>query len=404
MDLVPVAAFILLFPTAALLALPALCDAWAWAAGRLNRSKHTGRSQKPAAERLLFLVPAHNEEDLIGRCVASLRNQDYPLNKVTIVVVADHCDDRTASIARDGGAVVLERRGGGGRGKHHAIGWATERISLCEYAAVVLIDADTVVDPSFSRAVVRHAPLENVAIQSYDGLSNEFENWLTRMAGVLTRNRWDMVLHWKEAADLNCPLTGDGSVLGTRVLERFPWNVETITEGWELYARLTLAGVRILYEPGARVYAQETRWLGQSASQRQRWSSGRIAVFRRYARTLLTKPGIPLVQRLDLIAELSSTGPIMRAFLGAAGIAALLAFDTPAAPVLIALFAAPIVEPLGMSLASLARHPHPAATVRAFTRLPAYALWRVGVGFSAFFLSGKDAWIRTGRHTEDRGR
>jgi glycosyltransferase involved in cell wall biosynthesis len=36
------------------------------------------------------LVPAHNEADLVERCVASLRNQDYPPDRLQILVIADN--------------------------------------------------------------------------------------------------------------------------------------------------------------------------------------------------------------------------------------------------------------------------------------------------------------------------
>lgn len=391
---------LVLLPPAILLALPTICNAAAWLGG-LGRAKGV-REAMPARTdppSLLFLIPAHDEEGLIGRCLDSLRRQDYPRHRITAIVVADHCSDRTAPIAREAGAVVLERRVGG-RGKHHAIGWALDRLPLGSHAAVVLIDADTILEPDFARQMARHAPLEGALIQSYDGISNEFENRLTRMAGVLTRNRWDTVLHWKEAAGLNCPLTGDGSLLGTDIIARFGWSVRTITEGWELYARFTLAGVPIRYEPRARLYAQEARSAGQSGSQRRRWTSGRLAVLRHYAAAILTARGVPLAQRLDLVAELSAVGPVMRAFLGVAGLIATVVLDAAAAPVLVALFATSFLDPLALSLLSLSRHPQPRATMAAFLGLPAYAAWRVGIGFRAFFESGKDAWIRTARHDE----
>lgn len=394
------ALFLALLPVATLLALPTISNVWAWLAGRL---RPRGRSDDPSPEHdlplLLFLIPAHDEQGLIGRCLDSLRRQRYPADRITAVVIADHCQDDTAALAGQAGAVVLERREGG-RGKHHAIRWALERIPLREHAAVVLIDADTLLDPNFSRMMARHAPLENALIQSYDGLSNEFENRLTRMAGVLTRNRWDLMLHWKEAAGLNCPLTGDGSVLGTGVLARFGWDVKTITEGWELYARFTLAGLPIRYEPRARLYAQEARSPRQSGSQRRRWTSGRLAVLRRYARALVTTPGVALLQRVDLAAELSSVGPVMRAFLGAAGIVGVLMARPVGAGFLVALFATSLLEPVALSLLSLARHPQPTRTLAAFVGLPAYVVWRVGVGFRAFFETGLDTWVRTARHDE----
>src|SRR5512142_1821859 len=46
--------------------------------------------------RFAFVVPAHNEELVIERTVASLRSVDYPPDLFQIFVVADNCSDQTA--------------------------------------------------------------------------------------------------------------------------------------------------------------------------------------------------------------------------------------------------------------------------------------------------------------------
>ena len=55
------------------------------------------------------IVPAHNEQDLLPACLASLRRSARALRGVPahVVVVADSCLDRTAEAARHGGATVL---------------------------------------------------------------------------------------------------------------------------------------------------------------------------------------------------------------------------------------------------------------------------------------------------------
>ncbi|MHC5004446.1 MAG: glycosyltransferase family 2 protein, partial [Planctomycetota bacterium] len=48
--------------------------------------------------RLSVIVPAHNEERVIDRCISSLRSQDY--ENLEIVLVLDRCTDGTLEIAR----------------------------------------------------------------------------------------------------------------------------------------------------------------------------------------------------------------------------------------------------------------------------------------------------------------
>lgn len=389
----------LLLAPALFLAAPVLADLAAWLSSKARRREEGG---PPSADlpRILFLVPANDEETLIDRAVRSLLAQDYPEERRTVVVVADNCGDRTASVARTAGATVLERHSRSRRGKHHAIGWALERLPLDRHAAVVIVDADTIVEPDFARQLARRAPLDEALVQARVGASNEDESWLTRLAAVLTRSRWDLALPLKERAGLNCPLTGDGTVLGTTILRRHGWRIRTITEGWELYAQYTLAGLEIEYEPRARLYAQEARSLEQSRSQRERWTAGRLAVLRASFGEILTSRRIGLLQKLDLVAELSSVGPVMRAFLGLVGVAVGLVTGGVIGVVLAVLFLSPLLQTLLYAAISVTRHPNPASTLKAFLRLPMYVVWRVGVGLGTFFRSGTDRWVRTERHEE----
>jgi cellulose synthase/poly-beta-1,6-N-acetylglucosamine synthase-like glycosyltransferase len=372
-------------------------DALAYAAGLVRRQRHRNPPSDPTAA-LLFLVPAHNEELLIARCVDSLCAMRYPPALRRVVVIADNCTDQTAALARQHGARVLERVSADNRGKGHAIGWSLQQLELGDVAAVVIVDADTIVEPDYAAAIAAQGPLEDAALQTYDGLSNEFENALTRMAGLLTRNRYGTSLRLKARAGLNCPLTGDGVVLGTQLLSRFPWQVATITEGWELYARLTVAGQTVSYAPEARLYAQEANSLASSRTQRQRWAAGRLAVLRAYLRSILTSPKIRLLQRLDLVAELSNLGPVTHCTLGAAGVLIAIVMRPPFFTYLTAILATPIVHQTALSALSLRRHPEPLGTVAAFASLPRYVLWRLGVAVGVLGGRRPQAWVRTKRH------
>ncbi|HET9080980.1 MAG TPA: glycosyltransferase [Trebonia sp.] len=55
------------------------------------------------------VVPAHNEQELLPSCLASLRRAAQGLHgtRVHLIVVADACGDQTADLARRGGAAVV---------------------------------------------------------------------------------------------------------------------------------------------------------------------------------------------------------------------------------------------------------------------------------------------------------
>ena len=77
--------------------------------GLFGKSRKYGEA--PNDKKYCFLVPARNEELVIGNLIDSVRAMDYPQELVDIIVVADNCDeeDKTAEIARSKGAIVFER-------------------------------------------------------------------------------------------------------------------------------------------------------------------------------------------------------------------------------------------------------------------------------------------------------
>ena len=381
------------------LMLPTLSDlislAWAAVAGRRQAPPAKG-----ALPRLLFLVPAHDESLLIEACVRSLLEQHYPAERRTVVVIADNCTDATAELARASGAACLERTDLEQRGKPRAIAWALERLQVASYDAVVIIDADTVVDPGFAGALADAAPLADKAIQAFYDVSNPDENALTRMSTVFGVARYRFAFPLKQATGLNVPLGGNGMCIGTNVLARHGWNAFSICEDWEMYALLTTAGVPIEVAPRARLFAQEARSLDQSASQRKRWAAGKLTVVWRLGGALLAAPALGVRARIDALAELTAPGPAVHL-----GLVLLLAPLCLFAPIpggtLLAIgLLASLVRHVAYTAAAIAIDPNPGRVAASFLYLPFYTAWRLFIQLTALSMLGDKPWVRTVRHVE----
>jgi glycosyltransferase involved in cell wall biosynthesis len=94
------------------------------------------------------LIPAHNEESGIAQAITNIFESNYPLEKVTVFVVADNCTDRTAEAARKAGALVFERFDNTSRGKGQALDWFLKNCKeqYLSTDAMTMIDADVSVD------------------------------------------------------------------------------------------------------------------------------------------------------------------------------------------------------------------------------------------------------------------
>jgi 1,2-diacylglycerol 3-beta-glucosyltransferase len=348
--------------------------------------------------RLLFLVPAHDEELLIADCVRSLVGLHYPAARRDVVVIADNCADATATIARTEGATALERTDAELRGKPRAIAWALERLPFREYDSVVIVDADTVVDPGFAAELARVPSLRGKAVQGLHGVRNPNDSALTRMAAVFATARYRFEFPLKSAAGLNVPLMGNGMALGSEVLATHGWTAFSICEDWEMYGHLTQLGVKIEGVPGARLYSQEARSLQQSASQRRRWAAGKITVLLRYLGPLTRSRAISAHQKFDTVAELTALGPAVHLGLVAALSTLLHLLAVPGATAATVVLLVPIARLGVYTMAALRLEPHPIRTGAAFLYLPFYTVWRLCLQVSALGMVGDKPWIRTERH------
>ncbi len=86
------------------------------------------------------LIPAHDEEEGIGACLAAL----IPLlpSPRTALVIADNCSDETAAIAVALGAEVLTRDVAELRGKGYALKYGLDHLEQDPPDSVVFLDAD----------------------------------------------------------------------------------------------------------------------------------------------------------------------------------------------------------------------------------------------------------------------
>src|SRR5947207_1475938 len=352
--------------------------------------------QTPQTPRLLFLVPAHNEQLHIAGCVQSLREMSYPESAVEIVVIADNCSDATATIVRGLGVPCLERVDPKFPGKPRAIAWALDQFDLTAWDACVIVDADSAVAKDFATGLSSLAPLNDIVFQPNNLVLNEFDSWLTRLGGLLGRCRFEVTFPLKQAAGLNIPI-GNGMGIGTNLLLKHGWLSYSITEDSELYALYTLAGVKIRHATRASIYSDESRSLREGATQRHRWLSGRIHAIRDLAGRII-RGDIGWRQKLDLFVELGLASPVLHLVI-AIGIMAIALFGIGgAAGVWISLFAAASLSGIVVTtLVTVSHHPQRWRTVFAFVMLPAYAVWRLAVFGATLVTLGDTTWRRTSR-------
>ncbi len=134
----------LLLPLALAVGVPMLIWAMECAAALLLPARPGPQATKRRPT-MTVLVPAHNEARGIRRSLESLMAQMEARD--AIVVVADNCTDETADIARQCGAIVLERCEPARRGKSYALEFGISSLPEQLPDVVVVVDSDCTAHP-----------------------------------------------------------------------------------------------------------------------------------------------------------------------------------------------------------------------------------------------------------------
>jgi cellulose synthase/poly-beta-1,6-N-acetylglucosamine synthase-like glycosyltransferase len=360
----------------------------------------------PSRSRFLIVIPAHDEEGAIGATVRSCKALDYDPSGFSIHVIADNCTDGTADEAREAGASVVERSTLDRRSKGHALEYFFTEVPEgrpdAGHDATVLIDADTVVDPSLLRVFDRAVREGKDWVQGYYTVRNPDASWRTRLmtfAFSLANGVWMLGL---DRLLLSVGLKGNGMCFSSNGLRRVPWKAHGLVEDMEFALMLRAAGERVHFEPEARVFGEMvSRGGAGAASQRHRWEAGRRSLRGKFAGELGRSKKLGAYSKLSYLLDLffPPLATLALALVAASSVHALAWLDprfVPASRILLPIHAAMAGTFLAYAASPLAVMGLPARYLASLLALPYYVAWKI---FIALGRRSPKTWVRTPRES-----
>ena len=255
---------------------------------RLTRRGASQPSSTPKYNKFAIIVPAHNEELMIGDLVESVKDLDYPKNRYTLIIIADNCTDKTEEIVRKKGIQCFARTDSNKRGKPYALNWILKRIDVDRYDAFSIIDADTIVHKDYLKGMNKKINDGAEAIQAYFDVMNPDDSWLTRLMVIPGILKFKVRYFCKDILGLSCPLMGNGMCFSKNIIAKYGWNAFSVTENWEYYVQLLNNNYIVRYAEDAIIYSHAVSALSQGEAQRKRWFKGRFGVLFDYYKELLS--------------------------------------------------------------------------------------------------------------------
>jgi glycosyltransferase involved in cell wall biosynthesis len=217
------------------------------AAAALRRVREKPVRKAEIEPSVTVIVPAHNEEDVIGPRVENLLGLDYPAEQLELVVASDASTDRTHEIVQsfDGRVRLLECERAG------KLPTMNRAVRETESEILAFGDANATWSPDALRKLVRNFADPDVAyvcgqvrFQREDGTNREGVYW-----------RYEM---WQRASEsaLGSITGGNGAIYAVRRSDYFEWPFGHDQGFPTLMAQ---KGRRAVYEPEAMAFEKPSR-------------------------------------------------------------------------------------------------------------------------------------------------
>ncbi|MDI6821741.1 MAG: glycosyltransferase [Actinomycetota bacterium] len=220
--------------------------------------------------RVSILVPAYNEEKVIGNCINWLLQTTYP--NYEIIVVDDGSTDGTADEVLKFAhyQVKLIRKPNGGKASA-----LNEGIRNSDGEILVMMDADTKFEPNTVGELVRHFKDPKIGAVSGNikvGNRNTILTLWQSMEYIMSCN-----LDRRMMSILNCITVVPGPVGAFRreaIEEAGYFSSETLAEDTDMTMSIRKLGYKICYEDHAVAWTEAPNDLSGLWKQRYRWSYG----------------------------------------------------------------------------------------------------------------------------------
>lgn len=254
--------------------------------------------------RVTVIIPMHNEEAVLKNVLESLLKCDYDVDKLEIIPINDHSEDKTGQMLDEYHAEYpfirpLHRFGDDiQRGKPAGL---NDAIALANGEVIIVFDADYRPSQNLLKKIA--APFIDPQVGAVMGRVipiNANKNLLTALLNLERVGGYQV----DQQARYNLGLVPQygGTVGGFRksvILENNGFDTKILAEDTELTYRLYTKGWRVVYDNSAECYEEAPETWAVRAKQIRRWSRGHNEVMmKNFWRVLLTDHLAP-VQRVD---------------------------------------------------------------------------------------------------------
>jgi cellulose synthase/poly-beta-1,6-N-acetylglucosamine synthase-like glycosyltransferase len=226
---------------------------------------------------IAILMPAHNEALVIEQSIKMIKAQLKDSDR--LIVVADNCNDDTASIAATNGVTVIERKNMNERGKGYALDYGLQYLKSNPAEIVIIIDADCLVGDNAIQSLAAKCVEINKPVQAlYLMESQPNPSLKARIATFAWHVKNKVRPMGFNALGLPCQLMGTGMAFQWSDITQVNLASGHIVEDMKLGADLARLNKAPIFLQSALVTSVFPPSDSATKTQRARWEHGHLSV------------------------------------------------------------------------------------------------------------------------------
>lgn len=251
-------------------------------------SRQTDISKAKRQNRFIVLVPSYKQDKVISQCVISILGQTYPQRMFDMIVISDHQNEMTNMKLAQYPITLLTpnfEKSTKAKSLQYAI------MNLPEfkiYDAVVVLDADNIVEPEFLEQV--NDAFEGAGTKAIitHRLPKNMDTTTARLDAIFEEINTSVFRRGHIRFGLSAAMSGSGVIYDFEWFKRNIMKVRTAEEDKELEAMLLRQRVYIDYFDHIYVYDEKKRKTGEISRQRGRWA---LAQYKSLFKNIINLPG-----------------------------------------------------------------------------------------------------------------
>ena len=240
--------------------------------------KHPNVAKAKRQNRFIVLISSYKQDHCINQCVATILGQTYHQRMFDVVVISDHQDEMTnMNLAQY--PITLLTPNFEKSTKAKALQYAIMNLPEFKiYDAVVVLDADNIVEPEFLERV--NDAFENAGTKAIvtHRLPKNMDTTTARMDAIFEEINTSIFRRGHITLGLSSALSGSGTVYDFNWFKHNIMTIRSFEEDKELEAMLMRQHIYIDYFDNIYVYDEKKRTTKEISSQRSSWAKAQYKV------------------------------------------------------------------------------------------------------------------------------